>query len=397
MIIGLVGKPNCGKSTFFKAATLADVEIANYPFTTIEKNDGVGFVSVDCVDNFFNVQCNPKFGFCVKHKRFIPVQMIDVAGLVPDAHLGKGRGNQFLDDLRQADVLIHIVDVSGSVNEHGEPVDPGSYDPANDVRFLEVELDMWYFQIIKKGWERFSRQIVQERADVVKALAKQLSGLKVTEEHVLTAFRELNLPMDVLSLNDDHLKALASELRQVTKPMIIAANKLDIASSDANLERLTKQFPQYKIIGCSADFELALKEAAKNKLIQYIPGSSSFTILNESNLSQKQRDALNFIQLFLNRNSGTGVQKILNYAVFDLLNYIAVYPVANSRLTDKENRILPDCLLVPKNTTALDFAFRVHTEIGSNFIRAVDLKTKKVVGKDHKLQHSDVIEIVSSR
>ncbi|MEM4244778.1 MAG: redox-regulated ATPase YchF [Candidatus Nanoarchaeia archaeon] len=397
MIIGLVGKPNCGKSTFFKAATLADVEIANYPFTTIEKNEGVGFVSVDCVDNFFNVQCSPKFGYCVKHKRFVPVQLIDVAGLVPDAHLGKGRGNQFLDDLRQADVLIHIVDISGSVNEHGEPVEPLSYDPANDISFLEVELDMWYFQIIKKGWERFSRQIVQERTDVVKALAKQLSGLKVTEEHVLTAFRELNLPMDVLALKDDHLKALASELRQVTKPMVIAANKIDIPGSDKNLERLIKLFPKYRIIPCSADFELALKEAAKNKLIQYIPGSANFTILNESNLTPKQKEALKFIQGLLDKYGSTGIQNVLNYAVFELLNYIAIFPVANSHLTDKDNRILPDCYLVPKDTTALDFAFRVHTDIGSNFVRAIDLKTKKVVGKDHKLQHMDVVEIVSSK
>ena len=137
MIVGLVGKPSAGKSTFFKAATLAEVEIANYPFTTIEKNEGVGFVKVDCADKEFNVQCNPRFGYCLDHKRFVPIQIIDVAGLVPGAHEGKGRGNQFLDDLRQADVLIHVVDISGSIDENGRPVDRGSYDPANDVIFLD--------------------------------------------------------------------------------------------------------------------------------------------------------------------------------------------------------------------------------------------------------------------
>ncbi len=397
MIIGIVGKANVGKSTFFKAATLADVEIANYPFTTINKNEGVGFVSTDCADNFFNLQCSPKFGYCMKHKRFIPIQIIDVAGLVPDAHLGKGRGNQFLDDLSQADVLIHIVDVSGSVNENGEPVEVGSYDPVKDIIFLEVELDMWYFQILKKGWDRFARQIIQERSDVIKALAKQLSGLKVKEEHVLTTFRELNLPTDVLALNDDHLKALASELRQMTKPMIIAANKIDIPGSDKNLERLIKQFPNYKIIPCSADLELALKEASKNRLVNYVPGDSRFTITGDAKLTDKQKGALAFIQQLLDKFGGTGIQKILNSAVFDLLDYIVIFPVANQRLTDKENRILPDCHLAPKGITALDFAFKIHTDIGSNFIRAIDVKTKKVVGKDHRLQHLDVIEIVSSK
>ena len=154
MIIGITGKPNCGKSTFFKAATLAEVEIANYPFTTIEKNEGIGYVKVDCVDKDFNVQCKPKFGYCLNNERFVPVEMIDVAGLVPEAHLGKGHGNQFLDDLRQADVLIHIIDVSGSTNEKGEAVDTLSYDPANDIRFLETEIDMWFYGLLKKNWER---------------------------------------------------------------------------------------------------------------------------------------------------------------------------------------------------------------------------------------------------
>lgn len=191
MIIGLVGKPSAGKSTFFKASTLAEVEIANYPFTTIEKNEGVGFVKIRCADQDFNVQCNPRFGYCIDHKRFVPVQLIDVAGLVPGAHEGKGRGNQFLDDLRQADILIHVVDVSGSVDANGKPVSPGSYDPAKDIEFLETEIDMWYFGILKKGWEKFARQIKQENLEVHKTLAKQLSGLKVTEEMVEEAIKKL--------------------------------------------------------------------------------------------------------------------------------------------------------------------------------------------------------------
>ena len=115
MLIGVVGKPSTGKSTFFKAATLAEVETANYPFTTIKPNHAVGYVKIDCVDKEFEVQCNPRMGYCLNHKRFVPIDLLDVAGLVPGASEGAGMGNQFLDVLNQANALIHVIDVSGSM------------------------------------------------------------------------------------------------------------------------------------------------------------------------------------------------------------------------------------------------------------------------------------------
>ncbi len=399
MLIGVVGKPNCGKSTFFKALTLAEVAIANYPFTTIEKNEGVGFVKVECVEKEFDVKCNPRFGYCVNGERFVPVKLIDVAGLVPGAHLGKGRGNEFLDDLRQADVLIHVVDISGSTNAQGEPVDPLSYDPASDVRFLEEEIDMWFLGIMKKNWDKFTRQVMQEKKPAIKELAEQFSGLGINENMIKEVVKKLNLNAeDLTKWSEQDLNNFATELRKRSKPIIIAANKIDVLGAEKNLERLQKEFPDYIIIPCSAESELALKEAAKHELIDYTAGDSDFIIKSEDKLSEKQRKALEFIkENVLKKYGSTGVENVLNDAVFKLLKYIAVYPVATNRLADKDGNILPDCFLVPAGTTALELAYKIHSDIGDNFIRAIDQKTKQVIGKDHVLKDGDVVEIVVSK
>ncbi len=398
MLVGVVGKANVGKSTFFKAATLAEVEIANYPFVTIKANSGIGFVKVDCADKELNVKCQPKHGYCKENKRFVPVQLLDVAGLVPGAHEGKGMGNQFLDDLRQADVLIHVLDVSGSTNEKGESVEPGSYDPADDIKFLEVELDMWYLRLVKKGWEPFFKKVIQERQEMNKALASHLIGLGVSEKMVEGLVKGLELPDDLSQWDEDVLKKLAIELRKKTKPMIIACNKIDVPGAAENFTRLENEFPEHMLVACSAESELALREAAKHELIDYIAGEDDFKVIDEGKLSEKQKSALEFIkENVLKKFGSTGVEQVLDDAVFKLLNYIAVYPVANSHLKDKDGNVLPDCFLVPDGITALEFAFKVHTDIGDNFVKAVDLKTKQIIGKEHGLKDGDVVEIMTSK
>lgn len=399
MLIGIVGKPNVGKSTFFKASTLAEVEIANYPFATIKPNSGVGYVKVKDPAKEFNKTSNPRNGFVLEDFRFVPIQLIDVAGLVPGAHEGLGMGNQFLDDLRQADVLIHVIDVSGSTNDKGEQVEINSHNPADDVKFLEVELDMWYLGIIKKGWEKFARTVMQEKLEIQKALAKQLSGLKVTEEMIEASIKELNLNKEKPnSWEEDDLKNLAVSLRKKTKPMVLACNKIDIPEAKENLERLQKEFPDYLFIGCSAESELALREAAKAELIEYIPGEDDFSITDESKLNDKQKKALQFIrENILQKHDSTGVQQVLNSSVFELLKYIAIFPGGVSKLEDKDGNVLPDCFLMPPETTALDFAYKLHTDFGKNFICAKDVKTKMTVGKEHKLKHLDIVEVVAGK
>lgn len=394
MLLGLVGKPSSGKSTFFKAATLAEVAIASYPFTTIKSNHGVGYVKIDCVEEELGVRCNPNHGFCIKGKRFVPVEIMDVAGLVPGASEGKGLGNQFLDDLRQADVFIHILDVSGTTDSEGKPTE--NYDPSEDLEFLEDELDKWFFNILMKAWKSFAKKADLED-NFSKAVAKQFSGLKINEEQVKNILKENKntFPEKAGTWNSKQLMKFASSLRKKSKPVIIAANKIDMQQSKENYEKLKKKFPDLIIIPCSADSELALREAAKYGLIEYIPGERDFRITGE--LNKKQESALEKIKKdVFDEFAETGVQAVLNYAVFELLGGIAVFPVDSAnKLTDSKGKILPDCFLLPKGSTALDFAYFLHTDLGKNFIKAIDARTKKILGKDYRLKNRDVLEIVT--
>ncbi|MDO8427712.1 MAG: redox-regulated ATPase YchF [Candidatus Diapherotrites archaeon] len=399
MLVGVVGKPSTGKSTFFKALTMADVEINPRPFTTIKPNRGVGYVRIECVENEFKVKCNPRQGTCLNGTRFVPIDMLDVAGLIEGAHEGKGLGNSFLDDLRQADALVHIVDCSGSTNEKGERCAPLTHDPAIDIKMLENEMNQWMAQIIGKNFQKFSKRVATEKKQMYKELALQLSGLKISEEQVKAALDKLKLmDLSALSWTEKEFLELAIELRKASKPMLIAANKIDIPGADKNLERLKQEFPDYLFVPCSAEAELALKEAGKKGLIEYIPGSNNFKILNESLLSEQQKQGLLFLQKnVLDKYGSTGVQEVLDAGVFKLLEMIAVFPGGLNNLTDSKGRVLPDCYLMPKNSTALDFAFKIHTDFGNNFIRAVNVKKRMVIGRDYTLQNRDVIEIISGK
>jgi hypothetical protein len=395
MLIGLVGKPSVGKSTFFKATTLAEIEIASYPFTTIKANHGVGFVKIECIDKEFNTQCNPNHGFCLNHQRFVPINLIDVAGLVKGASEGKGLGNQFLDDLRQADVFIHIVDMSGTTDEAGKQTE--NYEVSKDIIFLEEELDKWFLGILMKVWKSFARKAELESDNFAQAVANQFSGLKVKEEQVKKVLLKLNYSTRPSTWNEKQLLEFASKLRKESKPMIIAANKIDTPNGEENYKKIKKEFPDLIIIPCSADSELALREATKAQLINYIPGETNFEI--KGNLNEKQKQALDKIKknVLEKYETGTGVQEILNYAVFDLLGYLAIFPAGANKLGDSKGNILPDCFLLPPNSTALDFAYFLHTDFGKNFVRAIDARTKKILGKNYQLKNRDALEIICGK
>ena len=395
MDIGVVGKPNVGKSTFFVAATLAPAEIQNYPFTTIKANRGVGYVRVPCPEKDFKTKCNPRTGKCEDGTRFIPIEMIDVAGLVPDAHKGKGQGNQFLDDLRQASALIHVVDASGKTTFEGNPTE--GHDPMLDVEFLDKEISYWIMNIFSKGWEKRAKQAETGGEKIEKVLEERLTGLGINDFKILEALRNAAMPAPKNWTEDDRLR-LAKEIRKVSKPMIIAANKMDLAPKE-NFDKLKAlESDGYMVIPCCADYELALRRAVKAGIINYNPGDSQFSVKEGKTLSGAQKKALDTIAEYLKTNGSTGVQRCLEEGVFKLLDLIAVFPVEDeTHLTDKDGRVLPDAYLVKRGMTAREVAFKVHTDLGKGFIRAINARTRRTVGAEYEVQNLDILKIISAK
>ncbi len=397
-LLGVVGKPNTGKSTFFCAATLATAEIANYPFTTIKPNRGVGYVRTPCVHPEFKVQDNPKNSLCLDGTRLVPVELIDIAGIVPGAWEGRGLGNQFLDEIRRADALIHIVDASGGTDCEGKSCKPGEHDPLEDVRFLEKEITMWMVTILKKDWPRIARTAEQDKKGIAHHLEDRLNGLSIKKQYVNEAIRKAGLSVDKpATWSDDDFFRFVDNLRKISKPLLIVANKIDLPTAQANVERMKKL--EYIVIPASAEAELALRRAAEKGLIDYKPGDKDFKIAHPEKLSAGQIQALERIkEKILTTNGTTGVQEALNTAYFKLLDMITVYPVEDlEHLSDHNGRVLPDTYLVPKGITAHQFAYIIHSELGDNFLYAVDARDKRRIGEDAVLRDREVISIVSAK
>ena len=420
MRIGLVGKPNVGKSTYFSAATLAKVDIANYPFCTIEANVGVAFLAAPqacpCKDLRERLEsdgrlepvsqddprqgsiCEPRTGTCVAHIRLVPTFLVDVAGLVPGASEGRGRGNAFLSDLANCDALIQVVDAAGLTDIEGNPiaaVDDVEASLKEETAFLTAELDSWIHSILDDGWSRGSRRVQAEgEKGLTTFLHERFTGLGANLSHVLQAldgFRNQWGDIDNPWMwPEERVHSLAFYLRQQLFPIHIAANKADSAKGTP--------WDAIQAIGMIqptlADRELALRRADSSGMISYSPGSDTFEIVDESKLNPAQINALSSMKEKLAQSEGTGVAELLSRVLFDALDHVVVYPVADETAwKDGEGRILPDAFVVPNGIEAKALAYKVHSDLGDGFIKAVDSRTRRVVGSEHECGDNDVIKI----
>ncbi len=380
ILLGIVGKPNAGKSTFFSALTMVDAKITPFPFTTIEPNRAIAYVRKQCPHVILGNKCEPRDSLCINGIRFVPIQITDVAGLVPEAHLGKGLGLQFLDDLRQADALIQVIDASGKSDLEGNVAE--DCDPAKEIEFLEKEITYWIAGILERNWSKVKGKSISAIYDV-------FNSMKIDSAHIETIINKIGLH-EILDWDEGQRLVFAKEVSK-TKPILIAANKADSASTE-NISMLKKKFAP-RIIFCSSVYELALRKAAKSGVIEYIPGSSEFRIINANN---EQHKALEKIALYLKQNGTTGVQNVLEKAVNEMLCMIAVYPVEDEhKWSDRKGAVLPNVFLLPKNSTPVDLAAKVHTDFAKNFISSVDAKRNMHISKDYILKDGDIIKIIS--
>jgi ribosome-binding ATPase YchF (GTP1/OBG family) len=397
--IGLIGKTNTGKTTFFNSATLLSAEISNYPFTTKKPSVGNAHAITHCVHKEFNLRDNPRNSGCIDGWRFIPVELVDLPGLIKGAWEGKGLGNQFLTIAAQSDALLHIVDASGSIDASGRIAEPGTGDPVADVADIEEELVMWYLKLLEANRDKISRAI-GSGMNTVAAITEVFRGIGVKEDHVKLALAQNNLTETIFdNFGIQESKDFCWSLREISKPTLIVANKVDLPTATENFKRLREEYGDVIIIPASADAELTLRRAESKGIIRYIPGDERFEINDQTKLNDKQKWALNFIRKdILGEYMRTGVQFAINVAVFKLLKMNAVYPVADiQKFSDKHGNVLPDVYLMRSGSTVEDLAKEIHTELAKGVIYALDGRDGIRLPVNYQLKDRDVLSIVSAR
>ena len=396
--IGLIGKTNTGKTTFFNSATLSSEEISSYPFTTKSPVSGVAHAISLCVHPEFKIQDNPNNSKCLDGWRYIPIELIDLPGLIKDAWKGKGLGNQFLSIAAQSDALLHVVDASGGIDSSGKITEVGTGDPISDFADIEEELVMWYHKILEGNRDKISK-LIEIGTDIVDAITDLYRGIGVNKIHVKDAL--LKTGLEEKNFNDFDMidsKKFTSHLRKISKPTLIVANKVDVEGADKNFDRLRERYNDSIVIPVSGDSEFSLRRAEQKGLIKYSPGSEQFKIIRSDELNEKQINALDFIKKgIMGEYMRTGVQFAINVAVFKLLKMNSIYPVADEKnLSDKNGRVLPDLILLKDGATITDLAKEIHSDLTKGLLYGKDLRYKLRLPVDYQLRDRDVVSLVSA-
>jgi ribosome-binding ATPase YchF (GTP1/OBG family) len=250
--------------------------------------------------------------------------------------------------------------------------------------------------MLTRDWNKLVRDSSSQSVKLEHMISARLSGLSINEIEIAGTIGEL-VPSagEAAQWSDDNILRFSKKLRVRSKPIVVAANKADLQSAEHGVRRLSDT--QENVVRCSSELELLLRRATKKKIIGYLPGDDSFRMNESASINEQQKQALQKARTFLSRYGSTGVQEVINTAVFNSLKFIVVYPVEDElKLTDKKGNVLPDAHLLPANSTPRDLAEKIHAEIGKGFLYAIDARSKMRLGADYRLKNNDVIKIVSA-
>ncbi|KAL2220743.1 GTP-binding protein [Thermoascus aurantiacus ATCC 26904] len=383
-LIGLVGKPSSGKSTTLNSLTDASSKVGNYPFTTIDPQRAIGYLQIDCACKRYNLtdKCKPNYGSCHEGRRSVPIELLDVAGLVPGAHQGKGLGNKFLDDLRHADALIHVVDVSGTTDAEGKAT--RGYDPSQDIVWLRSEIVRWVQGNLMEKWGSIKRRHVATKATAVETLQSQFSGYGSTAQLVTRVLDKLGLKEPLEQWSDETIEKVVNAFVDEKFPTVYALNKIDHPDADKNISKIARMYDPKLIVLCSAISEVFLRKLAKQGYIRYVEGGEFVDTREDliemgdptggglKEMDEKLKNRVeNLKDMVLYRFGSTGVVQCLSRAA-ELLGLVPVFPVRNIHTftsgTGGSNAVFRDCVLVKKGSTVGDVARKVMGDIPVTYI-----------------------------
>lgn len=383
-LIGLVGKPSSGKSTTLNSLTDASSKVGNFPFTTIDPQRAIGYLQIDCACQRYNLteKCRPNYGSCQNGKRSVPIELLDVAGLVPGAHQGRGLGNKFLDDLRHADALIHVVDVSGTTDAEGKAT--RGYDPSQDIEWLRGEIVRWVQGNLMEKWGSIKRRHVAIKATATETLQGQFSGYGSNSALVTRCLDRLGLREPLENWSDETIEKVVNAFVDEKFPTVFALNKIDHPDADKNISKIAKIQDPQRIVLCSAISEVFLRKLAKQGYVKYVEGSEFADSredliemgdpegggLREMDEKLKKR-VENLKDMVLYRFGSTGVVQCLSRAA-ELMGLVPVFPVRNIHTfasgTGGLSAVFRDCVLVKKNSTVGEVARKVMGDVPISYI-----------------------------
>ena len=293
--------------------------------------------------------------------------------MVPGAHEGKGLGNKFLDDLRHADALIHVVDVSGTTDAEGKAT--RGYDPSQDIVWLRSEIVQWIQGNLMQKWGSIKRRHVAVKATAVETLQGQFSGYGSTASVVARTLDRLGLKEPLENWSDETIAKVVSVFTDEKFPTVIALNKIDHADADKNISKIAKIQDPNSIVLCSAISEVFLRKLATQGFIRYTEGSEFVDTREDliadgdptggglKEMDEKLKTRIeNLKDMVLYRFGSTGVNQVLSKAA-ELLGLVPVFPVKDvsnfSSGTSRTDAVFRDCVLVKKNSTVAEVARKV--------------------------------------